>query len=67
MTGEGKMLKTDTIIQSIGDNSTNNTQVAGTQELAVIQERIKHLEGIIKEKEALIDEKERMIQVLLKR
>lgn len=58
LTGEGEMLKSGTIIQKIGDNCAHNTQVAGSTEVAIMQEKVKHLEELLKEKE-------RMIQVLL--
>ncbi|WP_285815621.1 XRE family transcriptional regulator [Phocaeicola sartorii] len=60
LTGEGEMLKNNTIIQKIGDNCAHNTQVAGSTEVAIMQEKVKHLEELLKEKE-------RMIQVLLDR
>lgn len=60
LTGEGEMLKSGTIIQKIGDNSAHNTQVVGSSELAVCQQKVEYLERIL-------EEKERMIQVLLEK
>lgn len=45
--------------QIIGDGSSNNTQVVGMPEIALMKERIQYLEKIL-------DEKERTIQILLK-
>lgn len=60
LTGEGEMLKSGAIIQKIGDNSAHNTQVIGSSELAVCQQKVEYLER-------LLEEKERMIQVLLEK
>ena len=51
--GEGPL-----IIQRIGDGSSNNTQVAGASDVAVLEERIRGLEKIL-------EEKERTIQILM--
>lgn len=52
--GEGS-----TIANIIGNGCNNNTQVAGSSELAVLQEKVKLLEQ-------LLEEKERTIQILMK-
>lgn len=46
--------------QTIGDGSSNNTQVIGSTDVVVLQERIKHLEE-------MLAEKERTIQILLEK
>lgn len=58
LTGEGEMLKNGSVIQKIGNNCAHNTQVAGSSEVAILQERLKHLEE-------LVEEKERTIKILL--
>lgn len=60
LTGKGEMIRPNTIIQRIGDNSAHNTQVVGGSELAVCQQKVEYLER-------LLEEKERMIQVLLEK
>lgn len=52
------MLTTNVVNQSIGKGSHNITQVAGSSELAILQERVKYLERIL-------EEKERTIQILM--
>ena len=63
--GEGEMLKTNNSATANGDGSVavsgnNNSHVVAGGEGALLQERIKYLEDILKEKE-------RLIQVLMNR
>lgn len=59
LTGEGNInAQGGSIIQKIGDGSNNNTQVAGSSEVARLKEKIKLLEQ-------LLEEKERTIKILM--
>lgn len=60
LSGVGNMLKNGAIIQSIGNKSSNNTQIAGCTDVGILQNEINHLKE-------LLNEKERMIQVLLEK
>ena len=52
------MLTSGIVNQSIGNGSSNNTQVVGTGDTAMLQEKIKFLEK-------MLEEKERTIQILM--
>ena len=52
------MLATNIVNQSIGNGNSNNTQVVGSGDIAVLKEKIKYLEKIL-------EEKERTIQILM--
>lgn len=54
------MLAEPQIVQTIGSHSSNNTQVTGVTEKAVLEERIRCLER-------LLEEKERTIQILMQK
>lgn len=60
LTGEGEMLNPNGAVIASGDGSVavsgnNNTHVVAGSETALLQERIKHLEDVLREKERLIN------------
>lgn len=60
LTGEGEMLKPNGAAIAHGDgsvavNGNNNSHVMAGSETALLQERIKHLEDVLREKERLIN------------